>query len=155
MQKPGLGELRLRGDRAVEDDEVVGRNENELAHHQGALLGVVLRRGVTGHVGELRAGFEGHHLRPYLLVLPPCLLEHLAVPVGRGRLAGHLDEEAVVSDGLGVVVLQVVRVTGPGAGVQGQETVLVDGEMGGVIVPVVAGDAATGEECVGIVLARP
>ena len=58
-----------------------------------------------------------------------------------------------MGDGLGVVVLEVIGVAGARAGIQRQETPVIDGEMGGIEVPVLAQDSTTREQAVGVIRA--
>ena len=69
VQKPGLGVPGASGRDPVEDDEMVGRQKDELPDHEGAFLGIVDRRGVSGDVCELGVGFESGNLRADWFVL--------------------------------------------------------------------------------------
>ncbi len=153
MQQPGFGIVGLRGYGTVEDDEVIRRQEDKLAHHHLAFVGVVHRCSITGNVAVVRSGLERDDLRADQLILSAGLQMYLAVPVRAGLFVRHLDEDTVMGDGLGVVVLQAITVALPRPAIQRQEALLVDGEVRGIIVMVAGCQSACGKQYVGVLQA--
>jgi len=166
VDEPLLAVLRLRGHDTVANDEMVRQEEDKLAGCQGALLAqvglpaaahravLVAGRRVAGHIDELIAGVECLELGAELLVLPAMVAFHRAAPISCRRLAGLVNEHAIMGHGLGVIVGQVLAVLDlliAGARVERQKAAMVDDEVQRVEMPVLREDPAASEEAVRVV----
>ena len=153
----------------IEDDKVPGQQEHQLPSCQAALLrqfrlalaadGAVLIAGrrVARDVDEIVVRLKRPEDGAELPVLAAVIALDRSAPVRRDRFARLMDDHAVVGHGLRIVVGQMLPVGEllvPRAGIQGQETAMVDDEVQGVVVAVLAEDAAAGEQAIGVVRAR-
>ena len=122
----------------------------ELTHALAALLSVGFRR-VGGYVRKISVCLECQHFRRFLAVLPAMALHAFrsivfGSPIMRNRLVGIVYQYAVVGDGLGIVVPEVViRAVSAASGIQRQKIAFVYREVVFVVLLVMA-EFRTGRE---------
>ena len=112
MEYPLLAELRFGCLNTVIHDKYIRKKMHELPHALAAFLSVGLRC-VRGDIRKISVRLEGKHLCRLLVVLSAVVLIPLRAlvlrsPIVRDRLVRSMDQHAVMSDGLGIIVSEIM-----------------------------------------------